>query len=247
MEQKGFVYKLLARYGRWKQERTVSRLDGLVLLTEQDQKSWNEVTRTFVIPNSLSFKTKESSKCENKKAICVGRYNEQKGYEYLIEAWSIVSSKHPDWSLHAYGAGELKDELQKLISEKNIGYSFFLHEPNTNIIEKYLDSSIYIMSSRYEGFGMVLIEAMECGLPCISFNCPSGPADIINHGIDGYLVDYLNSKQLASRICELIENDNLRKEMGRKAKINVQRYSEDSIMRKWEDLLMELIRDVPVK
>ena len=97
------------------------------------------------------------------------------------------------------------------------------------------------MSSRYEGFAMVLIEAMECGIPCVSFDCPSGPSDIISHGEDGYLVDYLNSRQLAERICELIENDELRKEMGHKAN-NVQRYEEDVIMKQWENLFNMLIQ-----
>lgn len=242
MEQKGGLYKLLARYGRWKQEKTVSQLDGLVLLTEQDRASWKEVTRTFVIPNPLTFSTVEYSKCENKQAICVGRYNEQKGYEYLIDAWAIVNSRHPDWTLHAYGAGEMKDYLQKVISENGLINKIILHEPVSNIVDKYLESSLYILSSRYEGFAMVLIEAMECGVPCVSFDCPSGPSDIISHGEDGYLVDYLNSRQLAERICELIENDELRKEMGHKAKINVQRYEEDVIMKQWENLFNMLIQ-----
>ena len=236
LEQRGFFSKLLAKYGRWKQERTVSQLEGLVLLTKQDEKKWSGVTQTFVIPNYLTFQTELYSKCDHKQAICVGRYNEQKGYEYMISAWAIVNQRHPDWTLHVYGEGEIKNELQSFINTNGIQGKMILHNPVKNIIDKYLESSICVLSSRYEGFGMVLVEAMECGLPCVSFDCPYGASDIIKHGEDGYLVDYLNVEQLAERICELIEDDVKRKEMGRKAKLNIQRYSPDTVMKQWVDL-----------
>ena len=137
----------MAKYGRWKQERTVSRLDGLVLLTQMDEKNWQGVTQTFVIPNSITFKSEKVSSCLNKKAICVGRYNEQKGYEYMVEAWSIVNMKHPDWTLQAYGAGELKDDIQKQIDNAGLNGKMILYDPVPNIMEKYVDSSIYIMTT----------------------------------------------------------------------------------------------------
>lgn len=241
LEQRGKFSKLMAKYGRWKQERTVRQLEGLVLLTNQDEKNWSGVTKTFVIPNFLTFQTELYSKCDNKQAICVGRYNEQKGYEYMIGAWAIVNHYHPDWTLHVYGEGEIKEELQNLINLNQIQSKMILHNPVKNILEKYLESSIFILSSRYEGFGMVLVEAMECGLPCVSFDCPYGASDIIKHGEDGYLVDYLNVEQLAERICELIEDDEKRKEMGRKAKLNIQRYSPDIVMKQWTELFGSLM------
>lgn len=240
LKQRGGIYNLMAKYGRWKQEKTVSRLDGLVLLTQMDEKNWKGVTQTFVIPNSITFKSEKVSSCHNKKAICVGRYNEQKGYEYMVEAWSIVNMKHPDWTLHAYGAGELKADIQQQIDNAGLNGKMILHDPVPNILEKYVDSSIYIMSSRFEGFGMVLVEAMECGLPCVSFDCPYGASDIISSGEDGYIVDYLNSQQLAFRICDLIEDDNKRKTMGRNAKRNIQRYNQEAVMKQWVDLFDRL-------
>ena len=108
-------------------------------------------------------------------------------------------------------------------------------------MEEYLNSSIYIMSSRYEGFGMVLIEAMACGVPCISFDCPYGPSDIIEDGEDGYLIDYLNTQALADGICKLIENPELRKEFGKNARKNVLRYSRDNVMQQWVNLF-ELLK-----
>ena len=154
----------------------------------------------------------------------------------MVEAWSIVNMKHPDWTLQAYGAGELKDDIQKQIDNAGLNGKMILYDPVPNIMEKYVDSSIYIMSSRFEGFGMVLVEAMECGLPCVSFDCPYGASDIIRNGEDGYIVDYLNSQQLAFRICDLIEDDNKRITMGRKAKRNIQRYNQEAVMKQWVDL-----------
>ena len=240
MEQKGGLHKMIARIWRKKQEKDVSKLDALVLLTQEDANSWKGVTKTCVIPNPTPFYPEESSTCDFHKAICVGRLNEQKGYEYLIEAWAIVSKRHPDWILNAYGSGEIKEQLQTLINEKGVSKSLILNEPTSEIIEKYLESSIYVMSSRFEGFPMVLLEAMSCGLPCVSFNCPNGAKDLVEDGKNGFLVDYLNVAELADRICDLIENDSERKRMGSKAKEDVKKYLPDAIMALWGDLFSKM-------
>lgn len=236
MEQKGGLHKMIAKIWRKKQERDVSRLDALVLLTQEDANSWEGVTNTFVIPNPTPFYPEESSTCESHKAICVGRLNEQKGYEYLIDAWTIVCKRHPDWILNAYGSGEIKEQLQMRIDEKGVSNSLILNEPTSDIIDKYLESSIYIMSSRFEGFPMVLLEAMSCGLPCVSFDCPNGAKDIIEDGRNGFLVEYLNVNALAESICKLIEDESLRKMLGQTAKEDVMMYLPDSIMKLWIDL-----------
>lgn len=160
--------------------------------------------------------------------------------EYLIEAWSYVHKSHPDWKLDIYGYGELKEEMTRSIATLNLTDVININEPTNIIIQKYLESSIYIMSSRFEGFGMVLLEAMACGVPCISFDCPYGPADIIRNGEDGFLVEHLNAKALADSICQLIEQPELRKQFGRKAKKNIIRYSKDNIMKQWTELFNEL-------
>lgn len=236
MEQKGCLHKMIAQRWRKKQEKDVSKLDALVLLTREDANSWKGVTNTFVIPNPTPFYPEESSTCESHKAICVGRLNEQKGYEYLIDAWTIVSKRHPDWILNAYGSGEIKEQLLMRIDEKGVSNSLILNEPTSDIIGKYLESSIYIMSSRFEGFPMVLLEAMSCGLPCVSFDCPNGAKDIIEDGRNGFLVEYLNVNALAESICKLIEDESLRKMLGQTAKEDVMMYLPDSIMKLWIDL-----------
>ena len=227
---------MIAQRWRKKQEKDVSKLDALVLLTREDANSWKGVTNTFVIPNPTPFYPEASSTCESHKAICVGRLNEQKGYEYLIDAWAIVSKRHPDWILNAYGSGEIKEQLQKRINEKGVSTSLILNEPTSEIISKYLESSLYIMSSRFEGFPMVLLEAMSCGLPCVSFDCPNGARDMIEEGRNGFLVEYLNVYALAERICKLIEDESLRKKLGKTAKEDVKKYLPDSIMKSWVDL-----------
>src|SRR5690606_23651864 len=112
-----------------------------------------------------------------------------------------VFEKHPEWELHFYG----KENLE-FLDTRNLKYNIYFFPLVRNIVEKYLASSFYVMSSRFEGFGMVLIEAMEYGLPCVSFNCDYGPSDIISDGIDGFLVEKENTDALAEKILYLIEN-----------------------------------------
>lgn len=240
MEQKGGLHKKIAQIWRKKQEKDVSKLDALVLLTQEDADSWKGVTKTCVIPNPTPFYPEECSTCESHKAICVGRLNEQKGYEYLIDAWAIVSKRHPDWILNAYGSGEIRNQLQERINEKGVPNSLILNDPTSDIIDKYLESSIYIMSSRFEGFPMVLLEAMSCGLPCVSFDCPNGAKDLIEDGRNGYLVEYLNVEKLAESICKLIEDEALRMKLGTNAKEDVQKYLPNNIMKLWEDLFCSM-------
>ena len=240
MEQRGGIYRLIARHWRRKLERAVRKLDALVLLTQHDADSWAGLTRTEIIPNSMPFFPEQASSCENKQVIFVGRFSEQKGLNYLIKTWEGVYKKHKDWTLHMYGEGEQKAILLDLIEKADLTDAVVVHEPTRQIMEKYQESSIFLLTSRFEGLPMVLIEAQACGLPIVSFNCPWGPADIIKNGEDGFLVEYLNTDEAAHRVCQLIENDELRKRMGRQARINVQRYRRDKVMKRWTDLFESL-------
>lgn len=242
LEQKGFPFNYIATYWRHKMEKNVRQLKAIVLLTKEDENSWKGFTKTFLINNSVPFYPKDASTCENKQAIIVGRYNDAKGYKYLIEAWDIVNKKHPDWKINIYGSGEYYDIVFKAIHERKLQNVMIMNEPTDIIINKYLESSIYVMSSKYEGFGMVLLEAMACGVPCVAFDCPYGPRNIIHNGEDGILVKYLDSQALADNICILIENEKLRKKMGAKAKVSIQRFSEESIMNQWIHLFNSLTK-----
>lgn len=243
MEQRGGVFKIVAKYMRWKMCRYASKLDALVLLTNNDADDWKGVVRTFVIPNPITFFPKEGAALVNKQVIMVGRYNDAKGYDYLIPAWEIVHLRHPDWILNVYGSGELRGQVTNWIREKHLECSIMMNDPVDNILEKYMDSSICVLSSRYEGFSLVILEAMACGVPVVSYDCPYGPRNIIQNGEDGLLVDYLNYHALADGICKLIENEGFRKQLGAKARKNVLRFSQDSIMEQWENLFHKLVND----
>ncbi len=243
MEQRGGVFKIVAKYMRWKMCRYASQLDALVLLTNNDADDWKGVVRTFVIPNPITFFPKEGAALVNKQVIMVGRYNDAKGYDYLIPAWEIVHLRHPDWILNVYGSGELRGQVTNWIREKHLECSIMMNDPVDNILEKYMNSSICVLSSRYEGFSLVILEAMACGVPVVSYDCPYGPRNIIQNGEDGLLVDYLNYHALADGICKLIENEGFRKQLGAKARKNVLRFSQDSIMEQWENLFHKLVND----
>ena len=240
MEQRGFIYRQIARIWRKKMERKTQKLRALVLLTKEDAESWAGTTQTYVIPNSLPFNPTTTSPLTSKQAIAVGRYNNSKGYKYMIEAWSIVHQKHPDWIINIYGAGELKEQVRELIHKKGVQDVMLMNAPTDDIMSKYLESSICVVSSRYEGFSMVLLEAMACGVPCVAFDCPHGPRNIIHNNEDGFLVDYLNTEELAKHICTLIEDEDLRVQIGRKAKVNIQRFSQTAVMKQWTDLFEAL-------
>jgi len=244
LERRNVFFKYLTKYFRWKMERQVKKLDALVLLAEQHKEDWKNMKSLFVVPNSYPFYPDEPSKCTNKQVIMVGRYNDAKGYDYLIDAWEIVHKRCPDWTLQVYGSGEYYNQVVKWIDERNLGNSIILHEPTGQIMDKYLESSICVMSSRYEGFPMVLLEAMACGVPCVAFDCPYGPRNIIRNEEDGLLVEYLNSQALADGISRLIQDEDLRKRFGRQARDNVKRFSKESIMSQWEKVFTSVAKRV---
>ena len=242
LESRNFLFKYLTKYFRWNMDRQVAKLDALVVLTSQDKEDWGHVLPVYVIPNSYPFYPANGSTCENKQAIIVGRYNSAKGYNYLIDAWRDVYKRHPDWIINIYGSGEYEEQVRQQIQDEGLQDVVIMNMPTDHIMEEYLKSSIYVMSSVFEGFAMVLLEAMACGLPCVSFDCPYGPRNVITDGEDGFLVDYLNSQALADKVCWLIENEELRKRMGNYGRRNVLRFSRDTIMYQWVDLFESITK-----
>jgi glycosyltransferase involved in cell wall biosynthesis len=244
LKARGGLYSILADYAMWKQERAAGRLDRLVVLTDYDAKSWAGKADTAVIPNFYPFYPEH---VEEQKygctAIAVGRFSEQKGYDLLIEAWRTVHEKHPEWQLNIYGNGLIRGDYEQLLAAYGLKDTVHLNDPVQNIEREYKKSDIYVLSSRYEGFGMVLIEAMTCGLPCVSFDCPHGPSDIVSDGEDGLLVENGNTQKLAEAICWMIEHPDERQAMGAKGRVNVGRYAPEVVMAKWDRLFGELINE----
>ncbi len=215
--------------------------NNFVVLTKGNLNEW-KFKNLKVIPNPLSFYPQDKSSLKNKKVLAVGKQSFQKGYDRLLKSWKAVHAKHPDWSLDIYGTISKKEGLDNLANDLGIASSVNFYPPVKNIADKYKEASIYVMSSRYEGFGMVLTEAMAYGVPCVSFDCPYGPSDIITNNENGILVKNHDTDGLANGINYLIDNDEIRSEMGVKARENVQRYMPEKIVEKWHVLFKSLKR-----
>lgn len=225
------VKDMFSRFWMRQLVRNLKKLDRFIVLSEGDKKNWVELNNVTVIPNPIPFNTDKTSYMTKKNIIAVGRFVYEKGFDLLLEAWSKVIEKHNDWHLYIYGRGD-KTEFYQYAKQHHLT-NLHLEDAVTNIIDKYCDSSIFVLSSRFEGFGLVLAEAMSCGLPAVSFDCPCGPRHIITNGEDGLLVEPENTDELSEKICYLIENEGKRKDMGEKAHINMQRYKEENIMKQW--------------
>lgn len=228
-----FIKRFFEKYWMHSLVRQLKRLDRFVVLSNEDKGNWQEIDHVTVIPNPLPpMEISQISTTESKRVIAVGRYVYQKGFDLLVEAWETVVGRHPDWHLYIYGRGD-KNSYRQV---SNCHYE----EAVENINDKYAESSIFVLSSRFEGFGMVIIEAMSCGVPAVSFACPCGPKDIITDGKDGFLVENGNTQQLAERICYLIEHAEERKEMGEHAVETAKRYSINEIGKQWVSLFGSL-------
>lgn len=213
----------------------VKKADCVVALTEGDANDWRNYNKIVVIPNIVNLnKSGKYSDLKSKSVIYVGRFSEQKDVWSLLKIWEIVHKRFSDWKLHVYGEGELKENFVRIAEKVNIGIEVF--PPTSEIFEKYINSSILIMTSLYEPFGLVLPEAMSCGLPVIAFNCPYGPADIITNDEDGFLIENRDVMAFANKIIYLIDNYPKRVEMGRKGIQSSQRFHSDNIMYKWHSL-----------
>lgn len=214
----------------------LKRLDQFVVLTEEDKASWIELNNVIVIPDPLAFTIDEVSPLTNKRVIAVGRYVYQKGFDLLLQAWAKMENQHSDWELVVYGMGD-RDPYEQIIDDLRIDRSrCHLYGSTPDIKKEYLNSSLFVFSSRFEGFGMVLIEAMACGLPVVSFDCPCGPKDIVRHDEDGLLVPSGNTDSLADALHKLMSDDDLQKDMASKAIINVRRFQLDEIAQRWKTL-----------
>ena len=219
----------------------LKRLDKFIILTEEDRHNWKELDNVAIIPNPLPFTPKTISPLSEKRVIAVGRYVYQKGFDLLLKAWSIVEKTCPEWTLVIMGDGN-RSEYETLIDEFSIDkMRCKLLGRTEHIQDEYMKSSILVMSSRFEGFGMVLVEAMACGLPVVSYDCPCGPKDIIQDKTDGLLVENGNVEKLAEAMIWMIQHPGQLKVMANNALNNVQRFNMDKIACQWKKLFEGLI------
>lgn len=224
-----WIHKLQVRINNhW-----IGKAEAVVTLTEGDAVDWRCICKqVYVIPNIVHLnESGKYSKCTNKRTIFVGRLVEQKGLPDLVKVWELVHQRHSDWQFDIYGEGEMDS-----IPEMNL----YVHASVSNIFEKYTESSMLLLTSIYEPFGLVMPEAMSCGLPVVAFECPYGPAEIITDGEDGFLIKNRDCQVFADHVCKLIEDLELCQRMGRKAILSSQRFSAEKIMPQWKALFSSL-------
>ncbi len=216
------------------------RLDVFAVLTEEDKAYWGHEARNIIcMPNSILYRPDEVAELDNKIVISIGRLTYQKGYDRLIQVWKTVADKFPDWQLHIYGTGEELGALQDQIAALELK-SVHIFPPTSEINNKLKEASLYVMTSRFEGLPMVLLESMAVGLPLVSFDCKCGPKDVIIDGTNGYIIPDGNLELMAERICTLLTNPDKRKDMGHQAKLEAKNFSHEKIMKDWISLFNQL-------
>lgn len=237
-----FAHPLIQKIQKRQLFKSLAKVDCIVSLTEGDAKEWHKHNKNIVvIPNTVHLNpTGQISNNTQKHVIFVGRITELKGIPLLLEIWQKVTKVHPDWILDIYGEIESNNLKALIDSQAQISKNIIHHQPTKNIFEKFCNSSICVLTSKYESFGLVLPEAMSCGLPVVSFDSPYGPADIITDGVDGFLVPLGDTNIFANKVCQLIENPEMRKKMGATGIKSSQRYAAENIMPQWIKLFNKI-------
>ena len=239
IEAKSKLMKIIQKIRTYDWKRFASKYDAFVVLTEEDKLAWGKMQNIHVINNPLNTIPKESSKLLKKRVISLGRLTYQKGFDLLIKAWEKVHASCPEWKLYIFGNGPEKESLLKQCSNLGLNDCISINKATSKPEFELLNSSLYIMSSRYEGLPMVLIEALSYGVPIVSFQCPCGPKDIIQNDF-GSLIKSNDTEKLADSIIGWIQDENKRIIAGKNAKIAAQKFRIDIIMNKWIKLFNSL-------
>ena len=234
------VKGLFARFWMHSLIGHLRKLDKLVVLTEDAKVDWPELKNVILIPDPLPFRVETVSDLSAKRIISIGRYAYEKGNDLLLQAWAKVEKECCEWCLDIYGMGDRAPYRQQM---KELGVDesrCHLYGSLPNVKEEYLRSSIFVLPSRFEGFGLVIIEAMSCGLPVVTFDCENGPRNILTSGGDGYLVRPFDVDAYAGKLIQLIQDETLRRQMGTNARMSSQRYAIEGIANRWKLMFEEL-------
>ena len=237
---RGGIKGIIDSYRSKQDLRLAKKYDRFVVLTQEDKGYWGELPNISVISNANTFEPKEVASLNAKQAIAVGRYDYQKGFDDLIQAWGLVKTQHPDWILNIYGHGPLKEDLSKLINSLGLQEQVFLCPPTKAIEKAYCNSALALMTSRYEGLPMALLEAQACGLPMVSYTCKCGPRDIIIDGENGYLVPEGDINHFADKVNQILASAKLRQQMGEKARKRAKDFAVERVMQQWTALFEQL-------
>lgn len=219
----------------WLLKRGLKKSDVLVALTEGDAMEWRRFhSNVTVIPDLVHLNKGAFSSLDNKRVIWVGRYDYQKQPMEILKIWEMVYPHFPNWHLDIYGEGIMRHELEETV--KLLDMNIHIHQPTDQIFEAYKNSSVLVSTSLFEPFGLVIPEAMSCGLPVVAYNCPYGPSMIITDKINGYLVDKNQYDSFCDYLCVLMSDISRRKRMGANAVDSVKCFSPDIIMPMWKEL-----------
>jgi len=239
-EDAGLVKRVFARLWSHSLLTHLRKLDQLVVLTEKDKESWKELNNVTTIPDPLSFEPSSASSMTEKRVVAVARYSHEKGIDLLLKAWAEVEKRCYEWRLDVYGDGN-RETYEELIGQLQIDRSRCCLHGRTNDVERaYVQSSLFVLSSRFEGFGMVIVEAMACGLPVVAFDCPWGPRSIITDGEDGLLTANGDVHDLAAKLTYMIGHQEERLRMGARAVRKAESYKMEYLAEKWQQLFESL-------
>jgi glycosyltransferase involved in cell wall biosynthesis len=220
------IYKFIAR-------ALYKRVCLLTVPTKDDFKYYKSIgIANHYLPNPLSFFPEQPSTLENKVVLNVGRFTDDKRHELLIHIWSLSKERNNGWKLKIIGKGENEDKMRGLIAKLGLENSVILMSNTKEIVQEFCSASIFLLTSRAEGFGLVLAEAMSCGVPCVAFDCPSGPKDIIDNNKNGYLIKEGDLQSYVDRLDNLMANHGLRKRLGDNARIDIRQFDENNICEK---------------
>lgn len=240
MQSHNFLEKLKNKY----MLNILKKCSLLIALTEGDKLCWEKYlknVRKVNNPVTRYVEDVEHVKRRKGRIICVGRLHEQKRYDRLISAFSLISDRHPSWYIDIYGYGSLRDSLEHQIDVLGLKGRIVIHEPTKDIYQEYLKSELFVLSSDYEGLPLVLLEAMACGTPSIATDCPFGPAEVINNYETGVLCK-MDEKDLANKIDWMITHEKERHEIGTKGHKAAARYKKEIIMKEWECAYLSVLQ-----
>lgn len=245
-EQFNFYQNPDGNYRKITRKLAAKWADAIVVLTQEDkgyyQKNLKIKNVIRHIYNPIVIEEVECSyNIDSKTIISAGRLTNQKGFDILIDVAKKVFEKHNDWKWIIAGEGEDRPKLEEKIKEYGLEEQLILLGNVNNIEDYYKQSSIYVLTSRFEGFGLVLTEAKSYKLPCVSFRCPAGPVEIIADNENGYLINCFNIEEMTDKICKLIEDKQLRLNFSNKALEDTKKFAVDIVAKQWEELFEELM------
>ncbi len=235
------LHLLKMRWLQWRLARTARKYDLFVGLTRRDMGIWGNPKNMTFVYNPLSFRSARKSTCKSKRIIAVGSWTPAKGMDQLLEAFGPLASKYPDWKVDLYGSGQDEGLLKEIIAKYDMDAQVTLHAPCANIGEKLVESSIYAFPSRSDGFGLVITEAMECGLPTVAMDCECGPREIVTP-TTGIVVPDKDVAAFRTALERLMTDEELRRTMGDAAAREVERFYPDNIMPQWIKLFEDNLK-----